>query len=258
MKLINRKSMLIGSFLLITTLLFSGQSFAQRGQFKALIFSKTQGFRHQSIPNAVKALKDMAKTRVFSVYATEDATIFNDDALKDYDVIIMASTTGDILNDDQKAAFKRFVQSGKGVVGIHSATDTEYNWDWYTKLIGGQFMHHPAQQTARLNVVDSNHPATYHLNEKWLWTDEWYAFKNFNEDVHILIQLDETSYDPGSRDGKSMAMGDVHPMSWYHEYDSGRVFYTALGHVEAAYEDDDFLDHVYGGIWWAAKGYPIQ
>lgn len=130
MKLTHQKPWLIGFFTLMITFLLADQSFGQRGQFKALIFSKTQGFRHQSIPNAVKALKDMADTRVFSVYATEDATIFNDKSLKDYDVIIMASTTGDILSDEQKEAFKRFVQSGKGVVGIHSATDTEYNWDW--------------------------------------------------------------------------------------------------------------------------------
>lgn len=254
----NQRSRLIGALIAVVLLTVLAPGLSAQGQFKALIFSKTQGFRHQSIPEEVKALKDMSKKHVFSVYATEDATVFNDKFLKDFDVIIMASTTGNIFTDEQKEAFKRFVQSGKGVVGIHSATDTEYEWEWYSKLIGGQFMHHPAQQTARLEVLDQNHPATYHLGSKWLWTDEWYAFKNFNEDVHILIQLDETSYEAGSRGGKPMGMGEVHPISWYHEYDGGRVFYTALGHVEAAYEDADFLKHVYGGIWWAAKGYPIK
>ncbi|GAB3648113.1 hypothetical protein GCM10028791_11270 [Echinicola sediminis] len=227
-------------------------------QFKALVFSKTQGFRHQSIPNAVKAIKDMGQTQQFRVYATEDATVFNDKSLEGYDVLILANTTGDILNEEQKEAFKRFVQSGKGVVGIHSATDTEYGWDWYAKLIGGQFESHPAQQTARIHVMDQNHPATYHLNSKWLWTDEWYNFKNFNDDVKVLLQVDERSYDAGTRNGKFMGMGEVHPVSWYHEYDGGRIFYTALGHVDSAYEDADFLKHLYGGIWWAAKGYPSE
>jgi len=257
MNLFNLNSLLRGCLLISFVFIVSFQADAQ-GQFKALIFSKTQGFRHQSIPNAVKALKDLADTHVFSVYTTEDATIFNDKSLADYDVIVMASTTGDILSDDQKDAFMRFVQSGKGVVGIHSATDTEYNWGWYAKLIGGQFKSHPAQQTARIKVVDQNHPATYHLNKRWLWTDEWYNFKNFNEDVKVLLQVDETSYDAGSKNGKFMGMGEIHPVSWYHEYDGGRIFYTALGHVEAAYEDADFLQHLYGGIWWAAKGYPLD
>lgn len=246
-------------FLMFSLILFTSISSFAQGQFRALVFSKTQGFRHQSIPNAVKALKDMARDRVFSVYATEDAAVFTDESLAKYDLIILASTTGDILNDEQKAAFVRFVQSGKGVVGIHSATDTEYNWEWYTKMIGGQFRHHPAQQTVRIKVMDSNHPSTYHLDNKyWLWTDELYEYQNFNEDVKILLQLDETTYDVGSRNGKKMGMGDVHPIAWYHEYDGGRVFYTGLGHVESAYEDPDFLNHLYGGIWWAAKGYPLD
>ncbi|GGZ29635.1 hypothetical protein GCM10007049_23590 [Echinicola pacifica] len=254
----NLKNQLILKGFIIALLFLGTFTDTMAQQFNALVFSKTQGFRHQSIATSVRAIQDLSKDNVFSVYTSEDATMFTDKKLEKFDVIILASTTGDILNDEQKEAFKRFVQSGKGVVGIHSATDTEYNWEWYTKLIGGQFMHHPHQQSAILDVVDSNHPSTYHLPKKWLWTDEWYAFKNFNEDVNILIQLNEKTYDPGSKNGQSMGMGDVHPMAWYHEYDGGRIFYTALGHVDGAYEDADFLKHLYGGIWWAAMGYPIQ
>ncbi len=249
---------LLLSFLIGSLLLTSIDTFAQRPQFKALVFSKTQGFRHQSIPNGVKALKDMASKQVFSVYATEDATIFNDKSLSEYDVVIMMSTTGNIFTEEQKAAFQKFVRSGKGVVGIHSATDTEYGWPWYNELIGAQFKNHPAQQSVRIKVLNHKHPSTYHLPSNWLWTDELYAFKNFNENVEVLMELDESTYDAGMRDGKPMGMGDSHPIAWYHEFDGGRVFYTALGHVDAAYENDDFLRHVYGGIWWAAKGYPID
>jgi type 1 glutamine amidotransferase len=230
-------------------------SYAQ--QFRALVFSKTQGFRHQSIPEGVSALKKLGSKHRFQVYATEDAEAFTKESLAKYDVIIMMSTTGNIFNDAQKEAFEEFVRSGKGVVGIHSATDTEYNWAWYNKMMGGQFNHHPQQQTARLKVVDQNHPATYHLNENWLRTDEWYEYKNFNQEVNILVQLDETSYDVGTKDGQKAGMGEVHPIAWYHEFESGRVFYTGLGHVEEAFEDPDFLDHVYGGIWYAAMGKPF-
>ncbi|MEX2592731.1 MAG: ThuA domain-containing protein [Anditalea sp.] len=243
--------------LLIAGILCLNCSTSHGQQFRALVFSKTQGFRHQSIPEGVSALKKLASKHRFQVYATEDAEVFTKESLAKYDVIIMMSTTGNIFNDAQKEAFEDFVKSGKGVVGIHSATDTEYNWAWYNKMMGGQFNHHPQQQTARLKVVDRNHPSTYHLSENWLRTDEWYEYKNFNQEVNILVQLDETSYDVGTKDGKKAGMGEVHPIAWYHEFESGRIFYTGLGHVEEAFEDPDFLNHVYGGIWYAAMGKPF-
>ncbi len=185
---------------------------------------------------------------MFNVYTTEDSNHFTDENLAKYDVIILMSTTGTVFNDAQKAAFQKFVQSGKGVVGIHSATDTEYEWPWYNQMIGAYFLAHPRQQTLRLEVVDQNHPATWHLPKNWLWTDELYEFRNINPSIKVLINADETTYEPAK------AMGANHPMAWYHEYDGGRVFYTALGHVESAFLDPDFLKHLYGGIWYAAKG----
>lgn len=220
----------------------------QAQQFRALVFSKTAGFRHQSIPDAVVAIKKMAKDHVFSVHTTEDANYFTDENLSKFDVVILASTTGTIFNEDQKAAFQRYVQRGKGVVGIHSATDTEYEWPWYNQLIGAYFLAHPQQQTLRLEVVDQSHPSTWHLPKNWLWTDELYEFRAINPDIQVLINADETTYKPAK------PMGDSHPMAWYHEFDGGRVFYTALGHVESAYQDADFLKHLYGGIWYAATG----
>lgn len=245
--------------LMAFVILFAAQTeTSAQAQFKALVFSKTKGFRHQSIPDGVVALKKLAKEHQFSVYATEDADVFTDEKLKEYDVIILMSTTGTIFNDEQKAAFERFVQSGKGVVGIHSATDTEYEWPWYTKLIGAQFMNHPYIQSVRLNVVDKKHPATYHLPEKWLWTDELYAFKNFNENVRVLITADESSYDTNFSWKPTEGMGDFHPMAWTHEYDGGRIFYTALGHTDWSFLNENFTQHIYGGIWYAAKGFPIE
>jgi len=256
MNILNNKLKLY-SLLALCFLLAGLPLIGQAQQFRALVISKTSGFRHQSIPEGVAAIKKLAERHRFDVYASEDASLINDKNLEKYDVIIMMSTTGTIFNADEKAAFKRFVKSGKGIVGVHSATDTEYDWPWYTKLIGGQFNHHPHQQTARIKVMNGDHPATYHLNDKWLWTDEWYEFKNFNPKVNILLQLDETSYNVGQRNGNKMGMGAVHPISWYHEYDGGRVFYTGLGHVEEAFEDADFLKHLYGGIWYAAMGKPL-
>ena len=127
------------SFLLATLLVLSSSLMAiaqQGGQFRVLVFSKTAGFRHQSIPNGVMALKKMGEKHVFSVFTSEDATQFTDENLAKFDAVVLMSTTGTIFNDAQKAAFQKFVQSGKGVVGIHSATDTEYEWPWYNQMIG--------------------------------------------------------------------------------------------------------------------------
>lgn len=221
-------------------------------QFRALVFSKTAGFRHQSIPEAVAALKKLGKTQGFSVYATEDAGAFTDENLEKYDVVILASTTGTIFNEEQKAAFQKFVQSGKGVVGIHSAADTEYEWPWYNKMMGAYFLTHPAQQTLRLEVVDQTHPSTWHLPKNWLWYDELYEYKDINPDIKVLIKADESTYKPAKGNG------DNHPMAWYHEFDGGRVFYTAFGHVESAWEDPDFLKHMAGGIWYVATGHTLK
>ncbi|KEO73709.1 ThuA domain-containing protein [Anditalea andensis] len=219
---------------------------AQKMQFNALTFSKTEGFRHESIEAGTNALKKLAAENFFKLDHTEDASLFTEDYLNNYDVIILLNTTGDIFNADQREAFKKFVQSGKGVVGVHSATDTEYDWPWYTELIGAQFESHPHIQTARVQTVHQ-HPSTYHLPKIWLWTDEWYNFKHFNDKVIVLLELDESSYESGKEEKRS------HPISWYHDYDGGRVFYTGLGHDPRIYENPVFIRHLLGGIWYAAK-----
>jgi type 1 glutamine amidotransferase len=247
-----KKPMKLKFLLLTVCLLTAGLMQSQAQQFRALVFSKTAGFRHQSIPDGVVALKKLGQTHVFSVHTTEDANYFKDENLEKFDVIILMSTTGTIFNEEQKAAFQKFVRSGKGIVGIHSATDTEYDWPWYNQLIGAYFLAHPKQQTLRLEVVDSNHPATWHLPKNWLWTDELYEFRNINPNIKVLLNADESTYQVAKGNGAN------HPMAWYHEFDGGRVFYTALGHVESAYEDPDFLKHLYGGIWYAATGEPMK
>jgi uncharacterized protein len=167
------------------------------------------------------------------------------------------NTTGDVLNEEQQKVVEKFIRSGKGFVGIHSAADTEYQWEWYTKMVGMMFKIHPAQQTAYLNLVDGNFPGLERFPKRLLWTDEWYEFGELkSKDLKYLITVDEKTYDPkvkwGQNEGKGM--GDFHPISWYHNYDGGRAFYTALGHIPASYSDQTFLDHLYGAVYWAATG----
>lgn len=234
-------------------------SFSQ--QFKALLFTKTDGFHHVAVNEGVDAIRELSKKHHFSVDWHEDAGRINDKNLENYDLVIFLLTTGDILNEEQQTALTKFIQSGKGFVGVHSASDTEYEWEWYRKMVGHMFKIHPVIQTATINVVDANFPGMERMPSSFLWTDEWYEFGEAEiDDLNYLMTLDESTYDPnvqwGERVGKGM--GDMHPMSWYHEYDGGRAFYTALGHVPDNYKDRLFLEHLYGAIYWAATGNGIK
>ncbi len=252
--------MLKKSFAIILTLTLALNVKAQ--QFKALLFTKTAGFHHTSIHEGVDGVRSLADRHNFSVDWQESANVFNDKNLKNYDVVIFLNTTGDILDDTQQAAFEKFIQSGKGWVGIHAAADTEYDWEWYTKMVGMMFKIHPAQQTAYLDVVDSNFPGLERFPKRMLWTDEWYQYQKpyKSTDLKFLVTVDEKSYDAKTKwgDNAGDGMGDFHPMSWYHNYDGGRAFYTGLGHIGAIYKDQTFLDHLYGGIYWAATGKGIK
>ncbi|WP_312398660.1 ThuA domain-containing protein [Sphingobacterium sp.] len=210
-------------------------------QKKVLIFSKTQGFRHSSIEKGAQVLKRLLDNEKISSDHSEDAALFTDQVLKKYDAIIFLSTTGNILDETQQDAFVRYIQSGKGFVGIHAATDTEFEWPWYNGLVGAYFSSHPAVQKAKLDVIDRKHAATKHLDPIWWHKDEWYNFKDVKEGLHVLMNLDEKSYNGGK-------MGDHHPISWSQDYDGGKVFYTGLGHTEESYDEPEFQKHLIGGI----------
>jgi type 1 glutamine amidotransferase len=214
---------------------------------RLLLFSKTSGFRHDSIPSAIDSLRTIGASRGWQVTATEDAAAFEDAALEAFDVVVFLLTSGDVLDEAQQAALQQWLSKGRGWVGVHSASDTEYDWPWYGELVGAYFSAHPAIQPARLRVERAGHLATHALGEIWNRTDEWYAFTtNPRNEVHVLVSLDESSYDAGST-----SMGD-HPLAWYHGHDGGRAFYTALGHTQESWSEPAFLEHVTGAIEWAA------
>ncbi|GAA4438396.1 hypothetical protein GCM10023188_33750 [Pontibacter saemangeumensis] len=214
------------------------------GDPRVLVFSKTSGFHHQSIDAGNAALQKLAQENGFQIDTTTNAAYFQEDSLAKYAAVIFLNTTGDVLNNFQEADFERYIQSGGGYVGIHAAADTEYGWGWYGRLAGAYFESHPEQQEAVVHVVDADHPATAHLPKDWKRKDEWYNYKDINEDTKVLLQLDEKTYKGGKN-------GDNHPISWYHEFDGGRAFYTGMGHTDEAYQDPLFLQHVLGGIQYA-------
>ena len=209
-----------------------------------LIFSKTNGFRHSSIPVGIEAIKKLGAANGFDVVATEDSLAFNKKNLKKYAVVIFLSPTGKVFGPAEEKAFQNYIRHGGGYVGIHAATDCEYNWLWYGKLAGAYFKSHPKQQEAKLIIVNKNHPSTAELPDTWVRKDEWYNFNDLNPDVTVLIKIDESSYSGGEN-------GNNHPMAWYHVYDGGRAFYTELGHTDESFSDPLYLKHILGGIEYA-------
>jgi len=228
------------TFFTLTASTCTAQTAAEE-QSNLLVFTKTDGFRHSSIPDGVKALREIGEENGYSIDHTEDAALFNADNLQQYDAVVFLNTTEDVLNGEQQEAFKEFINGGGGFVGIHAASDTEYGWPWYGRLVGAYFVSHPRIQEATVRVVDREHPSTAHLPAEWVRTDEWYNFKDIQPHINVLAWLDESTYEGGEN-------GENHPIAWYHEFEGGRVFYTAGGHTSESYSEPLFRRHMLGGI----------
>ncbi|MGI9552913.1 MAG: ThuA domain-containing protein, partial [Aurantibacter sp.] len=231
---------------MIFGLLINSCTNKREGKPKVLVFSKTMGFKHSSIPVGMAAVQKLGAENGFEVDTTWNAELFNEENLKQYSTIIFLSTTGNVLDAKQEAAFERYIQSGGGYVGVHAATDTEYDWGWYNKLVGAYFLSHPSgTPEADFIIKDNSHISTNMFTDSvWHRTDELYNYKKINPDVNVLMTLDESTYEGGEN-------GDFHPIAWYHEFDGGRAFYTGGGHTEESYSEELFLKHLLGGIQYA-------
>jgi type 1 glutamine amidotransferase len=236
--------------------------------YQVLVVGKTLGFRHSHIDDTTRAVTQLGVENGFTVDVWDPAqavslptTPFTTaEDLSKYATIIFASpvdgtnnlnpTRPRLLNDTELAAFQGYIRSGGGYVGLHAATDTMHTVPWYSQLTGGEarFRNHPAQQTATMRVENPAHPSTSMLPPEWVRFDEWYNFTaNPREDVHVLITLDESTYNPGNG-----AMGADHPLAWCHNFEGGRSWYEGAGHTDASWTDPLFLEHILGGIEWTA------
>lgn len=224
----------------------AGAAPAAADPYEVLVFSKTAGFRHDSIPTGITTLQELGADHDFTVTATEDASAFTPENLAGYEAVVFLSTTGDILDDTQQDALQAYVDGGGGFLGVHAAADTEYDWPYYQTLVGAWFKSHPAIQDATVVTEDHEHPATAHFGPTWLHNDELYNYRtNPRAQVHVLQALDESTYEGGE-------MGDDHPITWCHQQESGRSFYTGLGHTNESYADEDFRALLLGGLQYAA------
>lgn len=232
--------------------------------FGVLVYSRTTGYRHDSIAAGIEALRAIGAAEGFDVTATEDPAAFTVKALAGYRVVVFLNTNGTVLEADGRLALEAFVRAGGGFVGVHSAAATEYDWPFYGELVGAYFDRHPAVQPGTIQVVDRAHPATAPLEPLWHRTDEWYDFRTNPRvrtgpdsggegdpalralaPVRVLLTVDESSYTGGG-------MGSDHPIAWCREFAGGRTFYTAIGHTIESYAEAGVRAHLAGGIRYAA------
>ena len=216
-----------------------------------LVFTRTEGFTHNSIGDGITMIQSIASDLGAFVTVTEETTLFTAAGLADFDVVVWLSTTGDVLDDPEQAAFEGYIRGGGGYVGIHAAADCEYSWPWYGLLLGNGawFDSHPAIQTATLERDNPGPPDSGFPEAQTAFEDEWYNFQaNPRPAVTVLLTLDESSYNPGGG-----AMGADHPITWFHEFDGGRAFYTGLGHRSQTYQDSRFRDQIRNALLWASQ-----
>ena len=231
----------------LVVLLMFGFSFGCAQEKEVLVFHKTEGWHHESIPTGVRTIQELGEENNFSVTETDKSEVFSGNNLDKYDLVIFLNTTGNVLEGDQENVFENYIENGGNFFGIHAAADTEYDWEWYGKLVGAYFLDHPKVQEAEVLIAAPEHPTVSHLPHSWKRTDEWYNYKNINPDIEVLLYLNEDSYEGGKN-------GDEHPIAWYRELPSGgRTIYTGGGHTDEAFSEPLFREHLVRCILYAMK-----
>ncbi|MCJ7468187.1 MAG: ThuA domain-containing protein [Maribacter sp.] len=230
-----------------------------------LLFSKTNGFRHgEAIAAAIPAFEQMAGANGWTLYETDNGAIFNPDQLAKFDVVVWNNTSGKVLNEGQREAFKKYLEGGGGYLGIHASGDNSHQWDWYEdEVIGARFSHHPINpqfQNATLHLKNAMPELIEGLPTTWSHDEEWYMFFNDPREngCEVIYTFDDTKINPSGNikflaSDKDWGMGKDHPAVWYHEVDKGRAFYSALGHQGGAFQEKEHLQLLENAVRWAGK-----
>jgi len=244
-------------FLLSFVLFNTACNEKESSDLKILVYTKNgsggSAYVHDNIQASVDALRKIGEENGIIVDVSNDPTVINEENLEAYNCIVLSNTNNETFyTEDQKLAFVRYVHAGGGVVGIHSACGSEREWPWFWSMLGGKFERHPPFQSFDIKVIDHDHPSTVFLDEIWKWEDECYYLKNLNPNINILLAADlRTVEDEKKNIYPGEVFGNYFPLAWYHEFEGGRVFYTALGHKIEHYSDPSLIKHLSGGINWA-------
>ncbi len=222
-------------------------------QKKILIYTRNgEGYVHENIPASIKALEEICQDLGVATEVSDSAELITREYLDRFDAIIFSNSNNEAFTtDEQRSVFQEYCRSGKGFAGIHSACGSEREWPWFWSLLGGKFYRHPPLQPFDIKIIDRNHPSTENLPDPWKWEDECYYIHHLNPDIHVLIAADLTTVEDEKRmEYPGTVFGDYFPLSWYHEFEGGRQWYTALGHKPEHYDDPNFREHLKGGIQW--------
>ncbi len=222
---------------------------------KVLIYTKNgKGFVHKNIPASIKCLEKICKDNGWAFKSTDDASVFTKDKISEFDVLVFSNTNNETFDTQaQKDVFKAYINGGGGFVGIHSACGSERDWPWFWANLGGKFARHAPGQDFDIKVIDKKHISTSFLGDVWKWKkDEFYYLNHLNPGIHVLIAGDlGTIKDAGKNKYPGNVFGRYFPLAWCQEFDGGRQWYTALGHSDEHYKDENFVKHITGGIKWA-------
>ena len=250
----NLKFIAIGIYILLSFQL-CGQD--KKTEFEkplnVLVFSKTAGFRHESISSGIKMLYDYSSSQNWVLTTSENASVFTEEVLRHIDVVVFLNPSGNSLTKEQQASFEKFMNGENGMVGIHAAADFEYEWPFYGKILGAWFKNHPPSQEATILIENHEHPAMIPFKGMNSYTtfDEWYTFRsNPRGHVNVLATLDENTIK--KYNNEEWRMGD-HPIIWWQETDGMRSFYTGFGHTPEAFGDEKIAEHIKNAINWAGR-----
>ncbi|TVP45844.1 MAG: ThuA domain-containing protein [Mongoliibacter sp.] len=212
-----------------------------------------EGYVHDNIEASNKALAAFGRDNGYEIQFSDEPAVFTEDNLNGISLIIFNNTNNEAFyTSDQRAAFKSYIEKGGAFTGIHISTGSERDWPWFWEMQGGKFRSHPEFQEFEIKVIDSTHPSTSFMEDVWNWEDECYYFDHLNPAINILLAADlRTIDDPEKSNYPGSVFGNYHPLAWYHHFGNSRVFYTALGHSAAHYQDEFFLKHLFAGVKWA-------
>lgn len=245
---------LLSVFVVLYLILLSGCSSKIESQTKILVYTRNgEGFVHDNIQASIDALIKAGQENGIIVDASDDPSFITEENLRQYNCIVLSNTNNETFDtDEQKLAFVRYIHAGGGIAGIHSACGSERQWPWFWSMLGGKFERHPPFQQFDIKIINHNHPSTEFFGDIWEWEDECYYLKHLNPSINVLIAADlRTIEDEQKTDYPGEVFGNYFPLAWNHEFEGGRVFYTALGHSQEHYSDPDLIKHILGGIKWA-------
>ncbi len=227
-------------------------------QQKVLVYTRNytpdgKGYVHANISASVEAIKKMGVEKGFGVDVSDDPGSFTDANLKQYAALVFSNSNNEAFaTEPQRDAFRRYIQSGGGFVGIHSASGSQRDWPYYWSVLGGKFVVHPKIQKFTVRVVDSAQVATKDIPAEFEWTDEFYFIEYLNPGIHPVLVSDRTKLeflDAMKVDPERFPSQT--PLAWWQKFDGGRQFYTALGHNKEDYANPLLYRLIQNGIVWA-------